>query len=219
MKTRIFASAIAISAMFVGAATAQQNPIMSAEELAKMFGGGTSETQAASPKADTAPAAGNVAFSAEELAKILAPTGGDDGKPKLRTRGLVAGGNDAPKPGEAGSGKVPDLKITFEFNSADLTDQARAQLDQLGIVMKMQQLSSLNFMIGGHTDAKGSAEYNKRLSQARADSVTQYLKSQHNVSGNRLQATGHGEERLADPANPAADINRRVEVEVMKTGG
>ena len=214
MKPRFVLPAIALAVAFSTPALAQQNPVMSAEELAKMFGGGASETTAASPKSDAAPAAANVAYSAEELAKILAPS---EDKPVLRTRGITAGSSAAePKPGEAGSGVVPNLQINFEFNSADLTDQARQQLDALGSAMNMQQLSSLKFVIGGHTDAKGSAEYNRRLSQSRAESVTSYLMQQHGVSSSRLTPRGHGEDQLADPSDPNGWMNRRVEV---RTGG
>lgn len=217
MKPRYFLSLFAVSALLSGTSLAQQNPVMSAEELAKMFGGGASETTAASPKVDAAPAAANVVFSAEELAKILTPTVETDvGKPALRTRGLVTGGQVAettkPEPGQAGSGVVPNLQINFEFNSADLTDQARGQLDALGQAMNMQQLSSLQFVIGGHTDAKGSSDYNRRLSQQRAESVTRYLQDRHNVSSSRLTPKGHGEESLADPSDPNGWMNRRVEV-------
>lgn len=213
MKPRSLFSAIAVSMLLSGTALAQQNSVMSADELAKLFGGGTSETAPASPKADAAPAAADVAFSAEELANILAPKAPTG----LRTRGIAPGGQQSaeaakPAPGQAGSGVVPNLQINFEFNSAGLTDQARGQLDALGQAMNMQQLSALQFVIGGHTDAKGSADYNRNLSQQRAESVTRYLQERHNVNASRLKPEGHGEDQLADPADPNGWMNRRVEV-------
>ena len=69
----------------------------------------------------------------------------------------------------------------------------------------------LRFEIGGHTDASGSAGYNQQLSEKRAASVVDYLLGK-GIDRNRLDWIGHGEEMLADPANPASGANRRVEV-------
>jgi len=201
------------------AAFAQQNTqTMSAEELAKMFGSAAAETTAASPKADTA-SSPNVAYSANELAAILAPSSQSaaSGGPVLRTRGLKPGGAETaqaqqPAPGQAGSGVVPNLQINFEFNSAALTEQARQQLDALGTAMNMEQLSTFRFEIGGHTDAKGSDAYNQQLSQQRAESVANYLSERHQVNPTRVQPVGYGEAELADPADPGNWVNRRVEV-------
>lgn len=201
------------------AAFAQQNTqTMSAEELAKMFGTAGAETTAASPKTDTA-SNSDVAYSADELAAILAPSSAPAASsgPVLRTRGLKPGGAETaqaqdPAPGQAGSGVVPNLQINFEFNSAALTDQARQQLDALGAAMNMEQLASFQFEIGGHTDGKGSDAYNQQLSQQRAESVVDYLSGRHSVNPSRVQAVGYGESNLADPNDPGSWVNRRVEV-------
>lgn len=144
-------------------------------------------------------------FEADELSAILTP---------MRTRGLTAG--TGIEPGQPGSGVVPDLKVNFEFDSAELTPEARSQLDELARAMKSEPLRTFGFEIGGHTDAAGSEVYNEWLSQQRADSVATYLSEQHGIEADRLQSLGHGERELADWDNPMSGVNRRVEVRTLQ---
>jgi hypothetical protein len=66
------------------------------------------------------------AFSADDLIRILKPV-------ELgATRSLSPGTGPTPEPGTAGSGLLPDLKVLFPFNSAELTVDTRRQLDELG---------------------------------------------------------------------------------------
>ena len=174
------------------AAFAQQAPSDTAEELARILSNGGAP-----------PETGNPVFSAEELARILQP------QQQIRTRGLTAGSGI--EPGTTGSGVVPDLRVNFEINSFALTADSKATLNELAKAMQMDQLSDLRFEIGGHTDASGSAGYNQQLSEKRAASVVDYLLGK-GIDRNRLDWIGHGEEMLADPANPASGTNRRVEV-------
>jgi flagellar motor protein MotB len=143
-------------------------------------------------------------FNADELAAILTP---------VRTRGLTPG--TGIEPGSPGSGVVPDLKVRFGFDSADLAPAAKVQLDELGRALQTEDLRSYRFRIAGYTDASGSEQYNERLSQQRASAVASYLTSQHGVTTDRLQALGLGERDLADPQNPNDGVNRRVEVRTL----
>jgi outer membrane protein OmpA-like peptidoglycan-associated protein len=59
---------------------------------------------------------------------------------------------------------------------------------------------------------------NKALSQRRADAVVAWLVTERAIDPDRLQAVGYGEERLADRANPASGVNRRVEVIAKQVG-
>lgn len=158
-------------------------------------------------------------FSADELVRILKPSA--EPAPLGRTRGFTpaTGGpksEPAPAPGSVGSGVVPDLKIFFPFNSADLTEQARAQLDQLGRALASPELRPFRFRIAGHTDAVGSEAYNESLSARRARAVVDYLIARHGISRERLAALGLGERELADPADPASAANRRVEIRTLR---
>ena len=101
-------------------------------------------------------------------------------------------------------------KVLFGFDRSDLSAQARTNLDKLTNVL--QKYPDTNIEILGHTDDKGSDDYNLGLSQRRATSVASYIKAK-GISSERVTTKGMGE---ADPkvsndteANRAE--NRRVE--------
>jgi outer membrane protein OmpA-like peptidoglycan-associated protein len=100
--------------------------------------------------------------------------------------------------------------VTFEFNSAQLTAQARQVLDQLSGALRAQELAGSRILIEGHTDTVGGAEYNFGLSEQRAEAVGRYLASQQ-VDPSRLQVLGKGENEPLDHDGTAA-VNRRVRV-------
>lgn len=105
-----------------------------------------------------------------------------------------------------------DLEILFEYNSADISPKAVPALIALGNVLLRQDLKGAVFLINGHTDAAGGAEYNQLLSQRRANSVRRILVEQYKLAPDTLIATGFGKEQLKDPANPLGEVNRRVEI-------
>lgn len=78
-----------------------------------------------------------------------------------------------------------DTTVNFAFNSAALSEQARATLNQQANFIR--QFPEVRFRVYGHTDLVGSAAYNKRLGLARARAVVAYLVSQ-GVSQSRLEA-------------------------------
>lgn len=63
----------------------------------------------------------------------------------------------------------------------------------------------------GHTDAKGRADYNLKLSQQRADAVRAFL-ANNGVADARLAAAGKGSSELANTNDPMAAENRRVRI-------
>lgn len=105
-----------------------------------------------------------------------------------------------------------DLEVQFKVNSADLTANARAQLDALGAALKTRKLITSTFEIAGHTDASGRASHNLTLSQRRAAAVVAYLTKKHGISTKRLKSIGKGETKLKNLVNSRAAENRRVEV-------
>jgi OmpA-OmpF porin, OOP family len=125
-------------------------------------------------------------------------------QPPAKTRGLQV----RPKP-EAQ--QMINLNIPFEYNSSELQSQATAQLKQLRSALNSQSLSKDRFMVAGHTDGKGSGQYNKQLSMRRAEAVRRYLVD-NGVAAARLQAVGYGSEHLASPDHPEDPSNRRVEI-------
>jgi outer membrane protein OmpA-like peptidoglycan-associated protein len=105
-----------------------------------------------------------------------------------------------------------DFSITFGFDSADIEQGSYATLDTLAEALKSNDLASYRFLVNGHTDSKGSDDYNLDLSQRRANSVVQYLVSQHEIDAGRLKAIGFGETTLKDVNDGEAALNRRVEI-------
>lgn len=159
------------------------------------------------------------AWSTEELVRVLKPA--EPAVPTLGgTRGFTpaTGGRSEPQPppGTAGSGVVPDLKILFPFGSAELTVEARGQLDRLAAALASAELRPFRFTIAGHTDAVGSDAYNEGLSARRARAVVDYLSARHGIERARLEALGLGERELAVPAEPGSALNRRVEVRTRR---
>lgn len=104
------------------------------------------------------------------------------------------------------------MQLQFAFDSAELSPESMASLDNLSAALKSERLSSFGFVIEGHTDAAGSDVYNQSLSERRAAAVRAYLIQQHNVSATRLNVVGRGEAQPLDALNPYSGINRRVAI-------
>lgn len=103
-------------------------------------------------------------------------------------------------------------KATIKPESFPLLDDVYALLDANPDVKRLR--------VEGHTDSRGSARTNLRLSQQRADSVKAYLVDK-GIASERLEAVGYGEEKPIDPKNNAAawDQNRRVEFMILERDG
>jgi outer membrane protein OmpA-like peptidoglycan-associated protein len=102
------------------------------------------------------------------------------------------------------------LLITFETNSADLTARAKRALDVVGAALLSDKLSNFRFGIEGYADPRGVSAVNLKLSQARAESVRDYLVSAHGVDRMRLEPVGKGDSEVMNKTNLAAAENRRV---------
>jgi outer membrane protein OmpA-like peptidoglycan-associated protein len=108
------------------------------------------------------------------------------------------------------------LEIKFDYNTAELTEDAKKQLKPVGEAFASKELSSLTFVLEGHTDAIGSQAYNKTLSEARAASVKHFLVNTFNLQAANIQIVGKGKEGLLDYNNPASEVNRRVRIIARK---
>lgn len=82
--------------------------------------------------------------------------------------------------------------IFYEFDRAELTKDSEKALDEL--VTLLNQNPHVTIELSAHCDYKGSAEYNKRLSQRRAESVVNYL-VEHGIEAARLTPVGYGKDR------------------------
>ena len=111
--------------------------------------------------------------------------------------------------------------IYYDFNASDLSDEARATLDTT-IYEILVENPTIVVEIGSHTDSKGRSEYNKALSQQRAESVVKYL-IKRGIRRDRLTAKGYGETQPVAPNkfddgsdNPDGRAkNRRTEFRVI----
>jgi len=103
------------------------------------------------------------------------------------------------------------LHIQFDFNSAKIKLESRQVLANLALALQSKDLLEAKFAIEGHTDSKGSADYNLRLSQQRADSVRDFLVSQ-GINPSRLSTAGKGASELANKDDPQGAENRRVKI-------
>lgn len=130
--------------------------------------------------------------------------------PVVRTRSLrnlsveqTAAVDDKPK--------SISLTIGFLFNSAQITPESASTLNTLAKALSSQELQALSFRVEGHTDGKGTSDYNLKLSQQRADAVKAFLINQ-GIAGARLQSQGKGDTELANTQDRFAAENRRVKI-------
>ena len=106
-----------------------------------------------------------------------------------------------------------NVNIAFDFDSAALRTDQRPRLEAL--CNAMQASEARVFRVLGHTDSSGSAAYNERLSLLRAQEVRRYLIGECGIAAERLVAAGAGEQFPFDADDPTADVNRRVEFQVV----
>lgn len=159
--------------------------------------------------------------SAEELRNIFQ---------KQKTRGLIitpgtegtapevehsgSGSSDAPVTYvELDKSEQVNIQIRFDFDSAALKEAEKPKLVALCEAMKTADVQL--FRIVGHTDASGSDAYNQRLSLLRAEEVKRHLVGECGIEPGKLEAVGVGEAHPFDPADPRADVNRRVEFQAL----
>ncbi|HTB31001.1 MAG TPA: OmpA family protein [Bacteroidia bacterium] len=120
--------------------------------------------------------------------------------------------NVALQPLDIGS-RIVLRNIFFDFNKASLRDESTAELDRL--INLLTTYSSLKIEISGYTDNKGSAEYNQKLSQSRAESVVSYLVA-HGIASSRLTSKGYGKENpiASNDDEDGRQQNRRTEFKI-----
>lgn len=110
---------------------------------------------------------------------------------------------------------VNETSVLFGFDKDNLSKDAKAALDQLAT--GVPNTKGYIITVEGGTDSTGNADYNYGLSQRRADSVIQYLASQHNVPAYKIYLIGLGKDKPAEPNNTREGRakNRRVDVRLM----
>jgi outer membrane protein OmpA-like peptidoglycan-associated protein len=107
--------------------------------------------------------------------------------------------------------------VTFAFDSADLTPNAKSALNSVSSVLNEYPDTSIDVI--GHTDSIGSDAYNQGLSERRAGSVYSYL-ARSAVAPQRMNAMGVGERApiASNETEAGRAQNRRVEISIRPTG-
>lgn len=105
--------------------------------------------------------------------------------------------------------------IYFEFDSAVLIPEAREILKTKADWLRNN--SGISIIIEGHTDDRGTPEYNIALGDRRAESVRLFLESL-GVASSRMNTVSFGEERPVDPGQNETSWakNRRVHIEIAR---
>jgi outer membrane protein OmpA-like peptidoglycan-associated protein len=107
--------------------------------------------------------------------------------------------------------------VLFDLDKSTLKPEAESQLQKLAMVVKAKP--GARVAIEGHTDVQGEETYNQKLSEARAESVRQWLVNQQ-IEGSQITTQGFGETRPVRKGTTAVDhqANRRVEIRIVGGG-
>jgi OOP family OmpA-OmpF porin len=103
------------------------------------------------------------------------------------------------------------LNVLFDFDKSDVKSRYHNDIKRVADYLKAYPDERVT--LEGHTDSRGTDEYNQRLSQRRVDNIKSYLVNQFGINPNRLTAVGHGESRpVADNiTDEGRQLNRRVD--------
>jgi outer membrane protein OmpA-like peptidoglycan-associated protein len=113
-------------------------------------------------------------------------------------------------------GSVSVLKnLFFDTDKYELEEKSRTELQK--IIRFLNDNPAIRVEISGHTDNVGSDEYNRQLSEKRANAVYQYL-SEHGIQPKRLVTSGYGPDRPLDTnaTEEGRQMNRRIEFKVIR---
>jgi len=107
-----------------------------------------------------------------------------------------------------------DSDVSFALNSAQLSAQAKNELDKLIALLK--ERPEVRFVVDGHTDATGPVAFNQTLSENRALAVKAHLVSK-GIKADRIKANGYGSTKpIASNQSTAGRLkNRRVEIRIL----
>lgn len=106
------------------------------------------------------------------------------------------------------------FNILFDFDKSEIKDESWRIISDLASLMR--KYPSIKIKVSGHTDSKGSDEYNQKLSEARAKAV-KYAIQQYGIVGDRIQWAGYGEQYPIDSNenDSGRARNRRVEIDIL----
>ncbi len=106
---------------------------------------------------------------------------------------------------------LSEAEANFKSDQFELTDAAREELNKFAQLL-ISQNKLVHIEIQGHTDSRGSEDYNMKLGQQRADAVREYLYKEHDIPLHLMNTVSYGSDKPIaenDNANGRAK-NRRV---------
>lgn len=114
---------------------------------------------------------------------------------------------------------VTETSVHFAFDRDNLTKKAKEALDQLA--NDVTNTKGYIVTVEGGTDSVGDKDYNYDLSQRRANSVIQYLASEHSIPAHKIYLIGLGEDKPVETNKNSKGraMNRRVDVRLMTNSG
>jgi outer membrane protein OmpA-like peptidoglycan-associated protein len=108
-------------------------------------------------------------------------------------------------------------RFRFEVDRAELSEEARAALDEFAGQLKADN-KNVFVEIQGHTDSTGSDDYNMKLGQQRAEAVRLYLSGTHGLALHRMSVISYGESAPVsdNDTREGRALNRRVSLVVLQ---
>ncbi|MBS1562175.1 MAG: PD40 domain-containing protein [Bacteroidetes bacterium] len=115
------------------------------------------------------------------------------------------------------SGKTGSLLVFFDNDKSELKPESMPELER--VIELMRENANISVRFEGHTDDKGSDDYNVKLSERRAESVRDYIIAA-GIERTRIESAGYGKKKPLSNATTedARALNRRVEMRIISTG-
>jgi OOP family OmpA-OmpF porin len=116
------------------------------------------------------------------------------------------------------TGEIRLENVYFDTGKSTLLPESEASLNEAGHAL--EHFSALKVEVGGHTDTRGSAKYNQKLSQVRAEAVRSYLLDHFHLDPANYVAKGYGESHpeVKERNDEDRQRNRRVVLKVLNPG-
>ena len=112
---------------------------------------------------------------------------------------------------------LTENRVRFGSDKSDLSDEGKAAIDEFAARVKSEN-ADVYIEVQGHTDSRGSEDYNYKLAEERAEAVRRYLSSHHGIALHRMSTISYGESApiAGNDTRDERALNRRVALVVLK---